>query len=259
MRLFDSHAHLDMKHAPSEVDAMLNRAWDSDLVGVMAIAGANKVLDFADTLSLASKEPRVWAAAGIHPHAGASATPDTLDKLRFALDHERVVALGEIGLDYHYSYSDPVDQRRAFVNQMRLAHHAALPVVIHTREADYDTFSILRDEGADELGGVIHCFSSDMDFARHVLDIGFFISFSGIITFPKSDPLKEVAGEMPIDKILAETDTPFLSPIPFRGRPNEPARVRHTVEKLAEIRGIDVEEMAEITVENTMRCFGISQ
>jgi TatD DNase family protein len=259
MRLFDSHAHLDMKVTQKEVQAMLNRAWDTGVIGIMAIAGANKALDFGNTLALASKERRVWAAAGIHPHAGFSATPDALDKLRFALDHQRVMALGEIGLDYHYNHSEPADQRRAFVSQMRLAHHAALPVVIHTREADYDTLSILRDEGAGVLGGVIHCFSSNMDFARKVLDMGLFISFSGIITFPKADPLTEVAEEMPIDKILAETDTPFLSPIPFRGRPNEPARVRHTVEKLAEIKGIDTEEMAEITTENTMRCFRISQ
>jgi TatD DNase family protein len=259
MRLFDSHAHLDMKVTQKEVQAMLDRAWHSGLIGVMAIAGANKALDFGNTLALAEKERRVWAAAGIHPHAGSSATPDTLDKLRFVLDHERVMALGEIGLDYHYKYSEPADQRRAFVHQMRLAHHAALPVVVHTREADHDTLSILRDEGAGELGGVIHCFSSNMDFARQALDMGFYISFSGIITFPKSDLLTAVAEEMPIEKILAETDTPFLSPIPFRGRPNEPARVLHTVEKLAEIRGIDSEEMAGITTENTMRCFGISQ
>jgi TatD DNase family protein len=259
MKLFDSHAHLDMKFSPREVEGMLSRAWDADLVGMVAIAGANKALDFGMTLTLATNEPRIWVAAGIHPHAGSSATPDGLDKLRFVLDHQRVVALGEIGLDYHYNYSEPADQRRAFINQLRLAHQANLPVVIHTREADYDTVSILRDEGARELGGVIHCFSSDIEFAHQVLEMEFFISFSGIVTFPKSDPIKEVAREMPIDKILAETDTPFLSPIPFRGRPNEPARVLHTVEKLAEIRSENVEEMAEITVNNAMRCFAISQ
>ncbi len=258
MRLFDSHAHLDMKFTQKEVLGMLDRAWDAGLVGVMAIAGANKALDFGNTLALAQREQRVWAAAGIHPHAGSAATPDALDKLRFTLDHERVMALGETGLDYHYNYSEPADQRRAFIHQLRLAHHAALPVVIHTREADYDTLSILRDEGAEELGGVIHCFSSPMDFARQVLDMGFYISFSGIITFPKADSLTEVAKEIQIEKMLAETDTPFLSPIPFRGRPNEPARVRHTVEKLAEIREIDAEEMADITTKNTLRCFGIS-
>jgi TatD DNase family protein len=248
-----------MTFTQREVEGMLSRAWDAGLVGMVAIAGANKALDFGKTLTLAKNESRIWVAAGIHPHAGSSATPDGLDKLHFVLDHERVVALGEIGLDYHYNHSEPADQRRAFINQLRLAHRADLPVVIHTREADYDTLSILRDEGAKELGGVIHCFSSDMEFARRVLDMEFFISFSGIITFPKSGPIKKVAGEMPIDKILAETDTPFLSPIPFRGRPNEPARVLHTVEMLAEIRTKEIEEMATITVENTMRCFGIFQ
>ncbi len=259
MELFDSHAHLDMKrYKHGETQAMLERAFEAGLVGIVAVAGASKPLDFGDTLSLASKERRIFVTAGIHPHAGSSATPDALDKLRFSLDHDRIVALGEIGLDYHYNHSPPQDQRRAFIGQIRIAHDARRPVVIHTREADHDTLAIMRDEGANEVGGVIHCFSSGIDFANQALDLGFYISFSGIVTFPKTDMIGEVAKEMPADRILAETDTPFLSPHPFRGdRNNEPARVRHVVEKLAEIRELDVEEMAAITVENTYRCFDI--
>ncbi|MCP4603835.1 MAG: TatD family hydrolase [Proteobacteria bacterium] len=259
MKFFDSHAHLDLKdYGSGEVQKMLDRAWDSDLVGIVAIAGARRVSEYSDTLEIATRERRVWATAGIHPHASSAATPDALDKLHFALDHKRIVALGETGLDYHYNYSTPADQRRAFIHQIRMAHKARLPVVVHTREADDDTLAILRDEGADHIGGVIHCFSSTIAFARESLALGFYISFSGIVTFPKADEIQQVAAEIPNDRILAETDTPFLSPMPHRGKPNEPARVRHVVEKLAEIRKMDVEDMANITVENTWRFFRIT-
>ncbi len=258
MKLFDSHAHLDLRdHASGEVQAMLDRAWDSDLVGIIAVAGARKVSEYGDTLEIATKERRVWATAGIHPHGSSAATPDALDKLRFALDHKRIMALGETGLDYHYNYSPPADQRRAFICQIRMAHDVRLPLVVHTRKADDDTLAILRDEGADHVGGVIHCFSSTIEFAQEVLDLGFYISFSGIVTFPKADEIQRVAAEISNDRILAETDTPFLSPLPYRGKSNEPARVRYVVEKLAQINEMDIEEMARITVENTRRFFGI--
>ncbi len=236
---------------------MLERAWESGMVGIVAIAGAQAPGEFEQTLEIANRERRVWATAGIHPHTGSGATPAALDKLRFALDHERVVALGETGLDYHYNYSPPADQRRAFISQIRIAHQVRLPLVVHTREADDDTLAIIRDEGADEVGGVIHCFSSNMKLARQVLDLGFYLSFSGIVTFPKADEVQEVAAQIPAERILVETDTPFLSPHPHRGRPNEPARVKHVVEKLAGLRDMDAEEMAEITIENTTRFFNI--
>ncbi|MCP4676205.1 MAG: TatD family hydrolase [Deltaproteobacteria bacterium] len=256
MRLIDSHAHLDLgKYAPGAVDAMLERAWSSDLVGVVAVAGAGRAGEFDETLEIATRDSRIWATAGIHPHTSSGATPDALDKLRFALDHHQVMAVGEAGLDYHYNHSPPADQRRAFIEQIRIAHQVRLPLVIHTREADRDTLAILRDEGAEEVGGVIHCFSSTREFAEQVLDIGFYLSFSGIVTFPKAGEVQLVAAEAPADRILAETDTPFLSPLPHRGKQNEPARVLHVVEKLAEIREVDVEEMAAVTVENTCRFF----
>ncbi|MDJ0763804.1 MAG: TatD family hydrolase [Myxococcota bacterium] len=258
MDLFDSHAHLDMKaYRPGQVAGMLARSWEGGLVGIMAIAGATRVGEYEETLEIAGTDARIFAAAGIHPHTGSGATPDALDKLRFALDHNRVLALGEIGLDYHYNHSPPADQRRAFIRQLRMAHQVQLPVVIHTREADGDTAAILRDEGADALGGVIHCFSSGPEFAEKVLDLGFFISFSGIVTFPKAEAVQAVARTAPDDRILAETDTPFLSPLPHRGKENEPARVRHVVEKLAELRGVVPEDLAQTILENTRRCFRI--
>jgi TatD DNase family protein len=236
---------------------MLDRAWSAGLVGIVAVAGAGRVREYGDTFEIAKKDHRVFTIAGIHPHTGSQATPDALDKLRYALDNEKIVALGEIGLDYHYNHSPPQDQRRAFIKQIRIAHDARLPIVIHTREADEDILAILKDEGAEELGGVIHCFSSTLDFAKQTLDMGFYISFSGIVTFPNAEEIQKTAKEIPLDKILAETDTPFLAPLPHRGKPNEPAHVRYVVEKIAELRGLDIEEAAEVILENTRRCFGI--
>ncbi len=259
MMLFDSHAHLDMTRGGMDgVSRLLDNAWAEGLVGILTIAGATKAGGYEDTFNIVGDDSRMWIAAGIHPHAGSRATLDALDSLRFVLDRDKVVALGEIGLDYHYNHSEPAVQRRAFISQLKIARDTNLPVVIHTREADDDTVAILRDEGAHELGGVIHCFSSGQELASAALDMGFYLSFSGIVTFPKTIAVQEVSATAPVDRILAETDSPFLSPIPFRGRVNEPARVRYVVDKIAELRDVDPEEMGRITVENTARCFGIS-
>jgi TatD DNase family protein len=258
MNLFDSHAHLDMAAGgEAEARAQLDRAWRAGLTGIVAIAGATRVGEHAPTLTLASEDPRIFAAVGVHPHAASAASDRVLDDVRRALDHARVVALGEIGLDYHYNRSTPAEQRRAFARQIRLARDARTPIVIHTREADDDTLAILRDEGAADLGGVVHCFSSGDALAQGALALGLHLSFSGIVTFPNADGVRAVAASAPLDRILAETDAPFLSPVPFRGRANEPCRVLHVVEKLAEIRGATVEEVAAATAANAHRCFRI--
>lgn len=260
MQLIDSHAHFDLKkYPPGQIQAQLDRAWEEGLTHIIAIAGASRVSDYETTLAIASKEARVYATAGIHPHISSFCTRDALEKLRFTLDHPRVQALGEIGLDYHYNHSQPNEQRRAFIEQLRMAHQANVPVVIHTREAEEDTLAIMRDEGAELLGGVIHCFSSGSEFARKCLELGFHISFSGIVTFPKATTVQEAAKEVPLDRILCETDSPFLSPVPHRGRANEPAWVKHVVLKIAEIRNMDPEELAAATLDNTKRLFRIEQ
>lgn len=257
MICIDSHAHLDMvKGGAAALAQVLERAWAAGLEGIVAIAGATRAGELGDTLAIARSEARIRVAAGIHPHVSSGATPDALDKLRFALDERPVVALGEIGLDYHYNHSPPADQRRAFVRQLRMARDARLPVVIHTREADRDTVEILRDEGAADLGGVIHCYSSGVDLGTAALELGFYLSFSGIVTFPGADEVREVAATAPAERLLAETDSPFLSPVPHRGQVNEPARVVHVVERLAQIRGVDPEEMGRLTADNTRRLFG---
>jgi TatD DNase family protein len=258
VRLFDSHAHLDIERVrPREAAAVLERAWQAGLEGIVLVAGATRVGEYAPTLALAAAEPRLRVAAGIHPHAASGATPDALEALRYVLDEPRIAALGEIGLDYHYNHSPPADQRRAFVAQIRLAIDARKPIVVHTREADHDTLAILVDEGASAAGGVIHCFSSSMELAHGALGLGFFLSFSGMITFPSADSIREVAAAAPAERILAETDAPFLSPVPHRGKVNEPARVLHVVEALANARGVPADAMGAITADNARRCFGL--
>jgi TatD DNase family protein len=260
MKLFDAHAHFDMERQDfASAREAFDRAREAGVKGIIAIAGASSPGVYKPTLDLATGDRGIWTAAGIHPHAASYATPSNLEKLRFALDHATIRALGEIGLDYHYNHSPPADQRRALIRQLRMAHQVGLPIVIHSREAEEDTLAILRDEGAIELGGVIHCFSAREVLAHGALDMGFFISFSGIVTFPAAEEIRQVAAAIPKEYILAETDSPFLSPVPFRGRRNEPGRVLHIVEKLAEIHKVDVEEMASITVENTCRCFRIDR
>jgi TatD DNase family protein len=256
MKLFDSHAHLDMRRQSMEVVVdMIERAFQSDIAAILIVAGADTPGEYDTSLGLAERYDQIVAAAGIHPHAGTSATESALDALRRTLRHEKIRALGEIGLDYHYNYSPPKAQRQAFIRQMRLAHEINLPVIIHTREADEDTIAILRDEGADALGGVIHCFSGTEKLAQGALDMGFYISFSGIVTFPKAADIQAIAGEISANRIMAETDTPFLAPVPHRGKSNEPAWVKHVVEKLAELRGVSVEEMAATTHHNALSCY----
>jgi TatD DNase family protein len=257
MILFDSHAHLDMANGEADARAQLERAWRAGLVGIVAIAGATRIGEFEETLRLSAEDPRIRAAVGVHPHAACGASDAVLDRVRRALDDAAVVALGEIGLDYHYNRSAPAEQRRAFARQLKIARDAGKPIVVHTRTADDDTLAILRDEGAEDLGGVIHCFSSGAALADGALALGFYLSFSGIVTFPKADEICAVAARAPADRLLAETDSPFLSPVPFRGQVNEPRRVLHVVERLAELRGVDAEQMAEATVANARRCFRI--
>lgn len=239
-------------------DEMIAGAREAGVAGIVAIAGATTPGEFSATLDIAERHDWIWAAAGIHPHGASEVDDRVLAALGSALSRPRVVALGEIGLDYHYNFSSPERQRAAFATQIGMARERSLPLVIHTREAEADTLAILRDEGAETVGGVIHCFSASEPFAHDALALGFYISFSGIITFPKADELRDVAKMIPEDRLLAETDSPFLSPVPFRGRPNEPARVEHVVAKLAAIRGISKEAMAALTERNARRCFRIA-
>jgi TatD DNase family protein len=248
--LIDSHCHLYIDRPQEEIPPVLERA---RVEGVEALICPAIDLASAETcIHLAQKFEMVHAAAGIHPNYTAEATEDDLPQLRKLLSRPGIVALGEIGLDYYREYA-PFDlQRKWFQSQLELASELGLPVIVHNRNADEDVLNLIRSVGVTR--GVAHCFSSDQATAEAFLELGFYISFAGNLTF-KNSPLPEVARRLPMDRILVETDTPYLSPVPFRGKPNEPARVRLVAEKLAEIHTLPLKAVAKITSENTRKVF----
>ncbi len=259
MQLFDTHAHLDMKNTSVKQAAeCIERAHSAGVSRIVAIAGSNTPGNYEQTFELVSRFTGIWTAVGVHPHAASEFSLAIQDKILFSADREKVVAIGEIGLDYHYNFSEPKTQRTTFIKQLRLAKKANRKVIIHTRKADEDTLAILQDEGANTLGGVIHCFSSGETFAEGALNLGFYLSFSGIITFPKASEICAIAQSAPIDRILVETDSPYLSPVPLRGRTNEPAHIVHIVDKLTSLRKMSSEDMAQILFTNANNCFGLS-
>ena len=206
---------------------------------------------------LAQSDPRIFTTAGLHPHEAREWGERARRDLETALASERTVAVGEIGLDFHYDLSPRPDQERAFREQIGIARRFRRPLVIHTRNAPVRTIEILKEEGGREIGGVIHCFTEDTPTAREILDLGFFISFSGIVTFPKASILQDAARFVPADRMLVETDAPFLAPVPHRGRRNEPALVAETVRCLARLRGEEAGELARITTDNCRRVFSL--
>ncbi|MEC8643231.1 MAG: TatD family hydrolase [Pseudomonadota bacterium] len=253
--IIDSHAHLDYPQLADDLPAVLARA---------GAAGVDRVITIGVKLSTADRPRRiaetydnVWFSAGIHPHeAGNEAQACDIDAIMTAADHPRCVAIGEAGLDYHYDYAPRDQQAASFRAQITAARTLGLPVIVHAREADEDIAAIIEDEmtkGA--FTGVLHCFSSGAELARRALDIGFYVSFSGILTFKSAKIIQQVARDAPEDRIMVETDAPFLAPVPMRGKSNEPAYTSHTRAKLADIRATDVDEMARLTRANTVRLF----
>ena len=227
---------------------------------MVAIGTGDGPPDLEPGIRLADRYPCFYATVGVHPHDAAKAAPETFDRLRELLRHPKVVALGEIGLDYHYDFSPRETQRDVFLEQMRIARDARKPIVIHTREAWDDTIALLREHWAPSgLGGIMHCFSGGPEEARQALEIGFYLSFGGIVTFPKSLAIQEAARMAPADRILIETDAPYLAPVPKRGKRNEPAFIVETARKLAELRGETLESIASATTANFRRlAFGIN-
>jgi TatD DNase family protein len=191
----------------------------------------------------------------VHPHQAKLATEETYDEIRGLARDGRIVAIGEVGLDFHYDYSPCDTQREVFRRQVRLARDVALPLVVHTREADDETAGLLEEEGAGEVGGVIHCFTGGLELARRALALGFYISFSGIMTFPRAEVIQQVAREVPVDRFLVETDAPFLAPPPYRGKRNEPAFVVEVARKLAALRGVTLEEVGRQAQRNYATLF----
>jgi TatD DNase family protein len=249
--LVDSHCHLDNEQFNPDREAVIERAVAAGVERMVVIGTGEGPPDLEAGIRLADRHDSIYATVGIHPHDASKATSDTYKRLRDLLQHPKVIALGEIGLDYHYDHSPREVQRDVFLEQMLIAGEARKPIVIHTREAWEDTIALLeiywRPHG---LGGIMHCFSGSPDEAALCLDLGFHLSFGGIVTFPKATEVQEAARQAPSDRILVETDAPYLAPVPYRGKRNEPAFVAETARKLAELRGVTVEEIARVTTAN---------
>ncbi len=248
MTLVDSHCHLDDKQFDADRDAAIERARAAGVDRMLAIGTGNGPPDLESGIRLADAHPFLYATAGVHPHDASKADTAAFARLPRLLQHPKVVAVGEIGLDYHYNLSPPEVQREVFRRQLALALEAGKPVIIHTREAWADTINALRESGVNR--GVFHCFSGGPEEAREALDMGFHLAFGGVITFPKAEGVRQAARETPDDRLLVETDAPYLAPVPHRGKRNEPAFLVDTVRRLAELRGVTPERIAEITTHN---------
>ncbi len=254
MRLVDSHCHLDDEQFDADREEVIERAREAGVEQMLAIGTGKGPPDLEAGIRLADAYEFIGATVGVHPHDAAKADQGTMAALRELLRHEKVAAVGEVGLDYHYDFSPREVQRRVFVEQLEIAAEARLPVIIHTREAWEDTMELLERHWAPSgLPGILHCFSEGPEEARRVLDLGFFVSFAGVVTFPKAVRVQEAARMVPSDRLLIETDCPYLAPVPKRGKRNEPAYVAYTAAKMAELRGRPVEEVAEAAAENFRR------
>jgi TatD DNase family protein len=256
----DSHAHLDTPHYDADRAEVIARARAAGVDLMLEIAGSDVGKGSLEPgLQLAEEHPFIYAAIGVHPHE-ASLYDEALEQKLLAMSQrEKVIGWGEIGLDYHYDHSPRDVQRAVFERQLTLAFERQMPIIIHTREAEADTIKLLReawfDQGGAEVGGIIHCFTGTQELADAALSLGLHISFSGVVTFKKADELRDVARTVPLERLLIETDCPYLAPLPHRGKRNEPAFVVETAAKLAEIKGTSLAEIARITSGNFRRLF----
>jgi TatD DNase family protein len=250
VKLVDSHCHLDDSQFDPDRAEAIARARAAGVETMLAIGTGNGPPDLEAAIRLAEQHDFIYATVGVHPHDAAKADEETFIHLERLLQHPKVLALGEIGLDYHYDFSPRDVQRVVFERQLALAVTAHIPVVIHTREAWEDTMSLLR---ATSPAGIMHCFTGDAAQAREALDSGFHLAFGGVLTFPKADAVREAARIAPDDRLLVETDCPYLAPVPMRGKRNEPAFMVETTRRLAAVRGCPVEEIAHCTTGNFER------
>ena len=252
MQLVDSHCHINFEPLADKLPELLTNAAAHDVAYMLCVSV--NLEDFPEVLALANAYAHIFASAGVHPNSQEGEEPDVSTLVKLAGD-PKVVAIGETGLDYFRSTGDLEWQRDRFRVHIAAAHESHKPLIIHTRDAADDTMRILREERAKNVGGVMHCFAEDWRIAQQALDIGFYISFSGIVTFRSATAIQEVAQKAPLDRILVETDCPYLAPVPHRGKTNEPAFVRHTAEFVAELRNMPVEDLAAATTRNFFDLF----
>jgi TatD DNase family protein len=255
--LIDSHCHLDFQDYGGDLPAVLARAREAGVVTMVCIGSGRDIASARSSVALAAREPDIYATVGIHPHDVGHMSEDDWAELDQLARAPRVVGVGETGLDYYYDHSPREAQREAFRRFLKLAHAAAQPVVCHIRDAHADAAAILREEGVPARGGVIHCFTGSAAEARPYLDLGMDLSFSGILTFKKAEDIREAARLAPLERVLVETDAPYLAPMPYRGKRNEPAYVVKTAELLAELKAVPFERLAEATTANARRLYGL--
>lgn len=253
--LFDTHTHINDEAFDEDFEDVLQRAKGAG-VGRMIVIGVDRP-SMERVFPIIDQHDLIYGAIGWNPEDAIDMTDDDFAWIKSNLKHPKIVALGEIGLDYHWDKSPKPVQHDIFRRQIRAAKEANLPIIIHNREATEDTERILREEHAETVGGVMHCYSDNWIWAQKFISLNFYISFGGLLTFKNAQLQRETAAEVPLDRLLVETDCPYLSPHPFRGKRNEPARVRLVTEKLAEIRGLSFDDMAKVTTENAHRCFHI--
>lgn len=255
--LIDSHAHIQGKEYAGEVDAVVARARAAGVETIIAVGGAGDMSSNNEAVALAAQFANIYATVGMHPHDAKDVGDDELRALRELTSQPKVIAVGETGLDFYYNHSPHDVQRRVFAQFIDMARETELPIVVHERDAAREVAELLRSEGSGKLRGVIHCFTGDYEAARTYLDLGFYLSFTGIITFKNAEPLREVVRQVPLERIFVETDSPFLTPVPHRGKRNEPAYVRFVAETIAKVKGVELAEVARQTTANVKTLFRI--
>ncbi|WP_282142419.1 TatD family hydrolase [Cytobacillus oceanisediminis] len=253
---FDTHAHLNAEQYNEDLQEVIDRALDEGISNIVVVGFDRPTIEKA--MELTEKYDFIYASVGWHPVDAIDMTEDDLQWIEELSSHPKVVALGEMGLDYYWDKSPKDIQQEVFRKQIRLAKKVKLPIVIHNRDATADIVEILKEEGAGEVGGIMHCFSGSPEIAKECVDMNFFISLGGPVTFKNAKKPKEVADVIPLEKLLIETDCPYLTPHPFRGKRNEPSYVKLVAEQIAQIKGLSVEEVAQATTENAKKLFGIN-
>ncbi len=254
--LVDSHCHINFPELQENIEAVMAKMCENQVSHALCI-GVN-LPDFPQVLAMAERYPHVYASVGVHPDYEDEIEPSIKSLSALAL-HPKVVAIGETGLDYYRLQGDLEWQRRRFRTHIQAAKACSKPLIIHTRAAAQDTIRIMQEERAGEAGGVMHCFTESWEVAQAAMDLGFYISFSGIVTFKNAVTLKEVARRVPLNRMLIETDSPYLAPVPYRGKTNEPAYVKYVAEEIAHLKGIELEEVALATTENFFKLFKIKE
>ncbi|MCL4557633.1 MAG: YchF/TatD family DNA exonuclease [Deltaproteobacteria bacterium] len=257
IRLYDSHAHLNFQDYDKDREDVIGRALDAGAEFIINIGSGMGMKGNYDTIGIANTHEKIYATVGLHPHEASLFSGETLEEIEGLADNPKVVAIGEVGLDYHYMHSPRDEQIKAFRAFIGLARRRRLPLVIHSRDANREVMDILREQRAGDVAGVIHSYGGDREQARGAIDLGFYLSINGIVTFKNAQALRDAVSELPVERLLIETDCPFLSPVPHRGKRNEPAYTAHVLSAIARIKHIEEGRLSEILLDNAGKAFGI--